>query len=101
MKVCYRQLLLLVPWSTKLLRSPRGFAAGLEALNKIPGDAVKNYQPYWSLQAHLLHKGHDLPRAKAAYQKAIRLTEDASVREYLVKRLLECTPIFQKPESQL
>jgi RNA polymerase sigma-70 factor (ECF subfamily) len=79
----------------------RGFAAGLAALNQIPRDAVKNYQPYWSLQAHLLHKGHDISGAKAAYQKAIGLTEDASVREYLIKRLLECTPISPEPESQL
>lgn len=65
----------------------RGFAAGLAALHEVPVDAVKNYQPYWSLKAHLFHKGNDVPSAMESYQRAIGLTEDASVHEYLLQRL--------------
>jgi predicted RNA polymerase sigma factor len=68
----------------------RGLTAGIEALSQIPADAVENYQPYWSLKASLLHKTNDALGAKAAYQKAIGLTEDASVREYLLQRLSGC-----------
>lgn len=67
----------------------RGFAAGLAALHEIPVNAVKNYQPYWSLKAHLFHKGNDVSSAIESYQRAIGLTEDASVREYLIQRLLQ------------
>jgi RNA polymerase sigma-70 factor (ECF subfamily) len=68
----------------------RGLTAGIEALGQIPADAVENYQPYWSLKASLLHKTNDALGAKVAYQKAIGLTEDASVREYLLQRLSGC-----------
>ncbi|MBC7971331.1 MAG: RNA polymerase subunit sigma-70 [Verrucomicrobia bacterium] len=67
----------------------RGFTIGLETLNKIPLASVKNYQPYWALKAHLLQNLSCLREAKEAYQRAIGLSEDGAVREFLFKRALQ------------
>lgn len=64
----------------------RGPTASLQALAKIPPDAVKNYQPYWALKAHLLHQLDQPVAAREAYQRAIGLSEDAAVREFLLGR---------------
>ena len=38
------------------LAEARGPAAGLAALEAIDPDAVKSYQPYWAVRAHLLQR---------------------------------------------
>ncbi|MFQ4135561.1 RNA polymerase sigma factor [Nodosilinea sp. PGN35] len=68
------------------IAAAQGFAASLQALETIPPDAVKNYQPYWALKAHLLHSLNQGTAAKTAYQRAIGLSEDAAVREFLLGR---------------
>ncbi|MBW4484473.1 MAG: RNA polymerase subunit sigma-70 [Tildeniella torsiva UHER 1998/13D] len=65
----------------------QGFTASLQALETIPPDAVKNYQPYWALKAHLLHNLNQAAAAKDAYQRAIGLSEDAAIRDFLLARL--------------
>ncbi|MEA5448910.1 DUF6596 domain-containing protein [Leptolyngbya sp. CCNP1308] len=65
-----------------------GPATSLQSLEKIPPDAVKNYQPYWALKAHLLHQLDQPAAAKEAYQRAIGLSEDAAIREFLLGRAL-------------
>jgi RNA polymerase sigma-70 factor (ECF subfamily) len=56
-----------------------GAPAGLTALP--PGG--EHLQPWWATRAHLLaHAGH-AAEASVAYERAIELTDDAAVREYL------------------
>jgi len=69
----------------------RGFSASLERLEAIPSDSVKNYQPYWALKAHLLQNLARFADAKDAYQRAIGLSEDAAIRNFLVKCSLQVT----------
>lgn len=62
----------------------QGFNQGLAQLNKLPNEAVKNYQPYWALRAHLLKQLRQDSAAQQAYSRAIGLTEDAAIREFLL-----------------
>ncbi len=57
--------------------------AGLEALAAIPRDAVASYQPYWALSAYLLKRLGRAEQADQAYAKAIGLSENLAVREFL------------------
>jgi RNA polymerase sigma-70 factor (ECF subfamily) len=57
---------------------------GLIYLNTLPTEAVKNYQPYWALKAHLLKQVEQKAEAQQAYSRAIGLTEDATVRKFLL-----------------
>jgi predicted RNA polymerase sigma factor len=61
-----------------------GPGAGLAALEAIPPDAVTTYQPYWALRAHLLAALGRREPARQAYARAIGLSEDAAVRDFLV-----------------
>ena len=61
----------------------RGAEAGLAALEAIPADPVKTYQPYWALRAHLLKTLRRSEQAEQAYDRAMALSEDAAVREFL------------------
>jgi RNA polymerase sigma-70 factor (ECF subfamily) len=63
-----------------------GPTASLRSLETIPPDAVQTYQPYWALKAHLLHQLDQPVAAREAYQRAIGLSEDAAVREFLLGR---------------
>jgi RNA polymerase sigma-70 factor (ECF subfamily) len=66
------------------LAEVRGAEAGLTALGAIPAASVKTYQPYWALSAHLLKSLGRAEQAEQAYARAIALSEDAAVREFLV-----------------
>jgi len=61
----------------------RGAATGWALLEIIPGEAIKSYQPYWALAAHLLKRIHRLEEARTAYDRAIGLCEDSAMREFL------------------
>jgi RNA polymerase sigma-70 factor (ECF subfamily) len=63
-----------------------GPAAGLSLLDAIDSPAVATYQPYWAVRAHLLRSQGRLPEAMAAYDRAIALTEDPAVRQFLLDR---------------
>jgi predicted RNA polymerase sigma factor len=68
------------------LAEVKGAEAGLAALHPIPSVAVQSYQPYWALMAHLLQcLGRDA-QATDAYARAIVLSEDTAVREFLAAR---------------
>lgn len=59
-----------------------GPSAGLTLLDALPPEAASDYQPYWAARAHCLRQlGH--PDADAARDRAIALTEDPAVREFL------------------
>jgi predicted RNA polymerase sigma factor len=61
--------------------------SGLEALQSIPPEVVKTYQPYWALKAHLLRELDQKPEAQSAYERAIGLSEDVATRAFLQQRL--------------
>jgi RNA polymerase sigma-70 factor (ECF subfamily) len=60
-------------------------ASGWALLQAIPTDAIKSYQPYWALAAHLLKRMQQFDEASAAYSRAIGLCEDPAMREFLKK----------------
>jgi RNA polymerase sigma-70 factor (ECF subfamily) len=68
------------------LAEARGAEAGLAALQALAPDAVAAYQPYWALRAQLLKKLGRGDQARDAYDRAIGLSEEAAVREFLLAR---------------
>jgi RNA polymerase sigma-70 factor (ECF subfamily) len=62
----------------------RGAETGWGILGAIPADAVKSYQPYWAVAAHLLKRMQRASDAQAAYSRAIGLCEDSETREFLI-----------------
>lgn len=63
-----------------------GAEAGLAALDGIDPDDISDYQPYWAVRAHLLQRLVKTPEALAAFDRAIGLTEDPAVRQFLLQR---------------
>ena len=64
-----------------------GPAAALEALNTVSNDPrVLEYQPYWAARADLLARTGAHSEARDAYEIAIGLERDDSVRHVLEKR---------------
>jgi RNA polymerase sigma-70 factor (ECF subfamily) len=59
---------------------------GLAVLNNITFDAVSSYQPYWAVRAHLLRRLGKIAESLDAYDRAIGLTEDPAVREFLLQK---------------
>ena len=62
----------------------RGAEAGWRLLEAIPPDAIRSYQPYWAVAAHLLERLRRSSDAEAAYGRAIGLCEDPAMREFLI-----------------
>lgn len=60
-----------------------GPEAGLSMLDAITDAAVRRFQPAWATRAYLLCEGGHSDRARQAYDKAIALTTERAVREYL------------------
>ena len=68
------------------LAEARSAEIGLAALDTpgmIAASEVDDYQPYWALRAHLLKSIGRSADAQAAYARAIGLSEDAAVRDFL------------------
>lgn len=65
------------------LAEAHGPNAGLAALDAIEG--ADAFQPWWAVRAELLRQRRD-PAAAVAYDRAISLTEDPALREYLQTR---------------
>lgn len=61
--------------------------AGLRALDAITDPAVQRFQPAWTTRGHLLAEAGRRPAAAAAYRRAIDLTEDPAVADYLRGRV--------------
>jgi RNA polymerase sigma-70 factor (ECF subfamily) len=61
--------------------------AGLRALDAITDPAAARFQPAWSTRAHLLAETGQLADAADAYRRAIELSSDAGVTDYLRGRL--------------
>ena len=61
--------------------------AALAALKDVEGDPrLAEYQPYWAARAELLAKAGDNKEARHAYEIAIGLERDESVRRFLQQR---------------
>jgi RNA polymerase sigma-70 factor (ECF subfamily) len=65
------------------LAKSHGAAAGLDALDDLPTGPLQTHQPYWATRAWLLRELGETAEARAAYTRAIGLTEDAAVRAFL------------------
>ncbi len=64
-----------------------GPEAGLAALDAIDDPAAQRFQPAWATRAHLLAMAGRVDEAAVAYRRAIGLTSDAGVTDYLRRRL--------------
>ncbi len=62
-------------------------------LNEIDRTMTGSYQPYWAVRAHVLKKMHCFPEAVEAYDRALRLAEDAAVRRQLLDNLTEISEL--------
>jgi predicted RNA polymerase sigma factor len=62
----------------------KGVDLGLATLDTLDTETVRIYQPYWALKAHLLKQLGRNSEARQAYSRAIGLTEDATIREFLL-----------------
>ncbi len=63
-----------------------GPTAGLAALDGIADAGIQRFQPAWATRAHLLAEAARTPEAHRAYEKAISLTTERRVREYLERQ---------------
>jgi len=61
--------------------------AGLQTLDAITDPAVQRFQPAWTTRAHLLARAGRFDEARSAYRRAIELTTDRGVADYLRERL--------------
>ena len=64
----------------------RGAAAALTLLDALDRAAVAAYQPYWAVRAHLLRHLGRAKEAMESYDRAIGLTEEPSIRRFLLDR---------------
>jgi predicted RNA polymerase sigma factor len=64
-----------------------GSDAGLQTLDAITDPAVQRFQPAWTTRAHLLARAGRFDEARSAYRRAIELTKDRAVADYLRDRL--------------
>ena len=69
----------------------QGPSAGLTLLNRIPANAIENYQPYWALSGHLYSRLQQPAEAIAAYRQAITLCEEEPVRAFLANKVSDLT----------
>ncbi|MFK8014175.1 MAG: RNA polymerase sigma factor [Gammaproteobacteria bacterium] len=68
------------------LGAARGPAAGLAALAVLPRNAVKSFQPYFAVKAHLHAAAGQTDRALDDYRRAQGLSDDPAVRQFLVRK---------------
>lgn len=68
------------------LAQARDAAVAWSLLQQLPPEAVATYQPYWALAAHLLGNLGDRDGAQAAYDRAIGLSEDPAMRNFLMSK---------------
>jgi predicted RNA polymerase sigma factor len=64
----------------------QGPEASLRILDEIDKDDVSGYQPYWAARAHLLQRLGRTSEAAEAFDRAIGLSEDPAVRQFLLQR---------------
>ncbi|WP_246362183.1 RNA polymerase sigma factor [Paenibacillus alba] len=72
----------------------RGAETGMALLDELPAEAVKSYQPYWALSAHLFKRMKRFEEARASYSRAIGLCMDPSIRAFLEKQFANISCFF-------
>src|SRR5262245_3359499 len=71
----------------------QGASTGLEAIQEIAADLrIVEYQPYWAARAELLARTGAHGEARHAYDVAIGLERDPSVRRFLQRRQSDLPP---------
>jgi len=65
------------------LGEARGPEAGLSALGEMSSEDVADYQPYWALRGHLLKRLGRTAEARGAFERAMALSQDPAVRDFL------------------
>jgi predicted RNA polymerase sigma factor len=65
----------------------RGAESAWPMLQAIPAESVVAYQPYWAVTATVLTRMWRVEEARAAYERAIGLSDDPAVREFLVGQM--------------
>ena len=104
--VFYDQLVRLAPTlgarvaQSAAVAEASGPAAGLAMLDALDTPAVATYQPYWAVRAHLLRLLDRPSESVAAYDRAIGLTEDPTVRRFLLDRRGRARPPVEIPPSR-
>lgn len=87
----YEQLLLIAPTlgartgHAAAVAEVAGPDAGLARLDEIEPALITTYQPYWAVRTHLLQQ-LERTGASDAFDRAIGLTEDGAVRQFLLER---------------
>ncbi len=71
-----------------MVRHARGAEAAWRLLDEIPRETVAGYQPYWACAAHVLEDVGRRAESRSAAERAVALSDDAAVRDYLVHRFL-------------
>ncbi|GGH80426.1 RNA polymerase sigma-70 factor (ECF subfamily) [Pullulanibacillus pueri] len=66
-----------------------GTERGITLLEAIPSAEVVNYQSYWALAGHLYKRMNRKEEALSAYSRAIGLSIDTSVRQFLSRQVNE------------
>lgn len=66
-----------------------GLERGIALLEAIPSERVVSYQPYWALAGHLYKRIQRKEDAHSAYSRAIGLSTDASIRQFLNRQASE------------
>jgi RNA polymerase sigma-70 factor (ECF subfamily) len=90
--VFYERLLQLAPTlgarvsQAAAMAEARGPSAALPLLDVLDRGAVAIYQPYWAVRAHVTRMLGRADEALDAYDRAIGLTEDPAIRQFLLER---------------
>jgi RNA polymerase sigma-70 factor (ECF subfamily) len=69
-----------------------GPEAALHALDSIDDPAAGRFQPAWATRAHLLARLGRAEEATRAFDRAISLSADSSIRDHLRSRAAELGP---------
>lgn len=90
----YERLLALAPTigaqigqAIALAQASGDAAAGLHRLDEIDARAVASHQPWWAARAHFLQALGCDAEAQLAYGRALALTTDPALREFLAGRM--------------
>lgn len=68
-----------------------GAERGLALLDELRPERIQTYQPYWAARAHLLAKLGQFQQAADAFGRAMALTEDQVVRNFLLEKKRACS----------
>lgn len=69
-----------------VLCQTEGPGTALAALDAMADVARKTYQPWWAVRAHVLERLGEVEAARAAFDRAIGLSDDPAARLYLAAR---------------